>query len=105
MVDHRYKTYVEGIYAQTDNVIAFSIMVGDALFDHAKALRQKLQKRFHIDGPPLHKLDFSRFKEFLPPPEEFKNFANMFDAERHPLAVKPRLHQRLWRKLRHHSAA
>ena len=77
MVDHRYKSSVEGINAQTDNVIAFSIMAGDALFDHAKALREKLRKRFHTEGPPLQKLDFSRFKEFLPPPEEFKNFANM----------------------------
>lgn len=104
-VDHRYKSSVEGIYAQTDNVIAFSIMAGDALFDHAKALQQQLRKRFHIDGPPLHKLDFSRFKEFLPPPEEFRNFANMFDAERRPPVIKPRLYQRLWRKLTQHSAA
>jgi hypothetical protein len=100
MVDHRYKTSIEGMYAQTDNIIAFSIMVGDALFEHAKAKRDTLRKQFHIEGPSLAKWGFSRFNDFLPPPEEFTNFANMFDAEKRPPVVKLRLHQRLWQKLK-----
>jgi len=99
-VDNRYKSCMEGMYLQTDNVIAFSTMVADALFEHGKSQRVRLRKRFHIDGPLLHKFDFSRFEEFLPPPEEFNNFAKMFEADKRLPVTKQALHRRLWRKLR-----
>lgn len=78
VVDQRYKMLVDAIYRQTDDVIAFSTMIGDALYDHAIELRRRLRERFRTDGPAITKLDFSRFKEFLPPSEEYKNFHAMF---------------------------
>ncbi len=80
IVDQRYHTLIEGIYSQTDDVIAFSAMIADALYDHAKTQRQKLRDRFRIDGPGISKFDFSRFAEFIPPPKEYENFAAMFNA-------------------------
>jgi hypothetical protein len=83
-VDQRYKMLVEAIYKQTDDVIAFSTMIGNALYDHAIAQRQKLRDRFKIDGPVITKIDFSRFEKFIPPAKEYENFAKMFEVTKIP---------------------
>ena len=82
VVDQRYKMLVEAIYRQTDDVIAFSTMIGDALYDHAIAQRKKLRERFKIEGPVVTKIDFSRFSKFIPPAKEYENFAKMFELKK-----------------------
>jgi hypothetical protein len=64
--DRRYGATVEAIYRQTDDVIAFSMMIAGALFERGKATRKKFRNRFHVDGPPINKTDFTRFKDLLP---------------------------------------
>jgi hypothetical protein len=99
MVDQRYKMLVDAIYRQTDDVIAFSTMIADALYEHARAQREKLRKRFRIDGPVVTNIDFSRFNEFIPPAEEYKNFAAMFKATKAATVEGLGVRQRLWRRL------
>ena len=82
VVDQRYKMLVEAIYRQTDDVIAFSMMIGDALHEHAKDQRQKLRSHFRIDGPTINKVDFSRFDKSIPPADEYTNFAKMLEITR-----------------------
>jgi hypothetical protein len=96
IIDQRYRMLVEAIYNHTDDVIAFSTMIGDALYTHAIAQRQKLRGRFRIDGQAITKIDFSRFKDFIPPAKEYENFAAMFEATQAAPAPKLWLHQRLW---------
>lgn len=103
VVDQRYMNAVDGIYTQTDDIIAFSITIGDALDRHAKNKRQVLRDKFRIQGPIISRLEFDHKKEFLPPSENYKNISVMFEvgAVAHE---KPRLHRRLWKKVRNRLA-
>jgi hypothetical protein len=81
MVDQRYMHSVQGIYTLTDDVIAFSIMIGDQLYDHALRVREALRDEFGIQGPTINKLDFTDMKELLPPDENYKDFQAMFSVK------------------------
>jgi hypothetical protein len=81
VVDQRYMHSVQGICTQTDDVIAFSIMIGDQLYDHALRVREALRDEFGVQGPTINKLDFTDMKEFLPPDENYKDFWAMFSVK------------------------
>ncbi len=99
VADERYKTGLEGIYAQTNDVIAFSAMLGEALYEHAKAQKALLKKRFRTPSPPIGKMDLSRFKDFLPSPDDYEGFAAMFKATKQS-SEKLSLYRRCLRKFK-----
>jgi hypothetical protein len=79
IVDKRYPMTVEAIYSQTNDVIAFSIMLADSLYERAKEIRQRFRRRFRVDGPPINRMDFARYGNLLPPAADYKHFTDMFD--------------------------
>jgi hypothetical protein len=67
MQDVRYASAVDAIYTMTDDVIAFSLMLVDALTERAKRKRRHYVKQFGPKGAPtVSSFDFSESKDFLP---------------------------------------
>jgi hypothetical protein len=99
IADQRYMTIVQAIAAQTDDVIAFGMMIGDALYAHAKRQQEKFRKRFRDEGPAVNKYEFTRFTEFLPPSANYEGFTAMFNpskaAEKPPIPVRTTLWQKI----------
>jgi hypothetical protein len=78
VIDQRYGSTLQTIYSQTDDTIAFAIILAEALYKDAQDHRQTFRKKFHPDGPTINKITFKRFEAILPPPENYKHFSEMF---------------------------
>jgi len=81
VVDARYKSYVEAIYSQTDDVIEFSKTIADKLYGHAISIRSVLRSEYREPGPPISRLDYSHLKEYFPPSEEYADFRKSFEVK------------------------
>jgi hypothetical protein len=79
-VDQRFMQVTEGIYSQTDDVIAYATKIADQLYAHAIETRAELRIEFKVQGPDITKLDFSHLQQFLPPQENYTEAFKMFLA-------------------------
>ena len=88
MVDQRYSSAIHDIYNQTDDVIAFSTMIADAISEYAKTKRAAVE-RLGVKDILITKIDFSRFEKYIPPASNYSNFASMFDADKRKAGPPP----------------
>ncbi|QLH73465.1 hypothetical protein [Rhodopseudomonas palustris] len=98
VVDRRYQMLIESIYRQTDDVIAFSTMIGEDLYGHAIELRKQLRNKCKVEGPLVSTVDLSRFKDIMPPDSEYENFRTMYKDWKNARPTKIPMLKRLFRK-------
>src|SRR5882672_8397356 len=90
-LDEHYKTLVQAIYSQTDDVIALSILMADALREYAISTRETFKRQFGDEQIKIPKFEIpDHLKELLPPATEHEGFARMFTKppERKPTFIE-----------------
>lgn len=88
VVDDRYASTVDAIYAQTDDCIFFARTLADDLYTYGVKLRKKSAWKDRWRIPKLTQLDWSKAEEnsLMPPPQQYKDWLAAF--EEHPGTIK-----------------
>jgi hypothetical protein len=79
VIDDRYEMTLKAIHDQNNDVVAFSIILAESLYNQAITVRKRLRKQFRVQGPLVNRLDFSRYGDLVPPPEDYEHFRQMLD--------------------------
>jgi len=76
--DDRYRSTLKAIRNYIDDVIHFSIMLGNDLVKYANAERAKLPSRRQALVPTIANADFSKAADMLPDPANYRDWETMF---------------------------
>ncbi|CAN5168279.1 hypothetical protein BH10PSE10_BH10PSE10_02920 [soil metagenome] len=79
LTDQNYADYVNAIFSQTDDLIAFSRMLAEDLIAHGESLSKKFKSEFGI-GIPIHKPAFEKPEvvTLLPDESNYSDWREMF---------------------------
>ena len=80
-IDQRYMTLIDAIYNSNDDVIAFSIMTGDALHEYALEQKRRYRDLFRKASPSINKMQFDESKSLLPDPKQYESFGKMLGTK------------------------
>jgi hypothetical protein len=98
VVDQTYHSLIEAIHSCTDDVICFSMLLGDELARQGDRIREIYDKRFpRAESPIITKIEYPDLGDLRPPEEKFTDFAKMFREQKRPR--KPSIRTRLLLRL------
>jgi hypothetical protein len=96
--DETYPSLIDAIYSYTDDVICFSMMLGDELASQADEAKKHFDTHFpRSESPMITKVEFPDISDLMPPPEKFTDFGKRFRPQQRPkkLSFWERLHTKV----------